>query len=315
MDRMTIYEKSEEEWRKLNLSLPVYVCKGKRLTTVVSERLNSYVEMATEILSDTNIFDDCFHCQLNKLVKGLIAVFEKIDNCEFDNAYSILCEQLELDSILEPFKHRLESKDYYRARLGKGIKSNEMFHVPVVKNYLCKSNRFSESGYPALYLSESEDSCKKEIPEYGTMAKFHLHENSNLEVVDMTFLDYNNNTLRLNAMKDCNSDRNNNTCQKALHLMWPILMCCYTISYWCPFEKKQCPVERGYIEEYTFPQLFSRYLRKNGLADGIRYFTVRDETLDPNESNMADIVLFTKEYDESGYDEKLRSKFRIEVIP
>lgn len=104
------------------------------------------------------------------------------------------------------------------------------------------------------------------------------------------------------------------TSQMDLHQMWPIIASCYCLSFWCDHMNKQCNSERQYMEEYKFPQMISRCFREMGDTDGIRYFTVRDEDLNPNEQEMVDYIFFTKNYDAHGIDRELRDKFCITIV-
>lgn len=309
MEVMEIYEKVKDDSSLLPiLSLPVYI-KENRLSPILCRRLEDYYGLVSDKLKNKNEYDDSFFMDLRGIIDTIKKVIGLIDSCKFDEAYKEFSAFFKNSGILNSCFIELNTKDFYRARGGKIISADELFHVPASKNYLCKSNRFSEQGYPALYLSKSEAGCKVEIKAPLTVAKFTLKEeySGKMNILDLTFLNFNTYELIFN-------DTEKRISQKAMHLIWPVLAACYCISFWCNIEHRQCEPKRDYKVEYVFPQMLSRFLREERYVEGIKYFTVRYEKLNPNEETMADFIFFTNGYNEYGVDERLRSKFDISIV-
>ena len=300
---MEIYQKLKDDVGQVEiLSLPILVYQGCSIFDVVSGKLSNYLYVVRKLLNNGE-YDREFHYRMSSIVNGLIEVFMLISDCKFDIAYNRLKTHPFIMDIIKPFIISSLPNVYYRARKGMFDKAKELFHVPSTKNYLCQSFRFSESGYPALYLSASKEGCKVEIPGKATIAKFLLRNvEKTFHFLDLTFLNLQNNEL--NVTKN----------QKELHLMWPIIACCYILTHWDSNNQRQDNAIRFYKEEYIFPQLLSRFLRETALVDGIKYFTVRDELLDPSNDDKTDYVFFTKQYDKNGLDEILSSKFDINIL-
>lgn len=79
-------------------------------------------------------------------------------------------------------------------------------------------------------------------------------------------------------------------------------MCCYCVDR----------NEDSDTVTYIFPQLVSQYIKENyPQITGIKYYTVRNDKLDPNENEFVNVALFTREYDEDGYDVKLCETFKM----
>lgn len=309
MIKMEIYEKVKDDSSLLPiLSLPVYI-KENRLSPILCRRLEDYYGLVSDKLKNENEYDDNFFMDLRGIIDTIKKVIGLIDSCKFDEAYKEFSEYFKNSDVLKNCLVTLNTEVFYRARCGEITSADDMFHVPVNKNYLCKSNRFSESGYPALYLSNSETGCMAEIEAPWTVAKFKMKEaySDEIKILDLTFLNF-------KTYKPIYEDPGEDISQKAMHLLWPLLAACYCISFRCDIEHRQYEPKRDYKVEYVFPQMLSRFLREERSVDGIKYFTVRDENLNPNEETMADFVFFTNGYNEHGVDERLRRKFDISII-
>lgn len=144
-----------------------------------------------------------------------------------------------------------------------------------------------------------------EIGNNGTIAEFLLKDPHTIKVFDMS-------AFKLNCAKHFQDDQR----KEQLIVIWPLIAACNSIAYCCPVSKKECQsIKRNFKIEYVIPQMFAAYLKSKNTVDGIRYYTVRDENLDPKAINMMDIVLFTKYSSETHYDEELLTKFDISIVP
>lgn len=192
--------------------------------------------------------------------------------------------------------------DFYRSRTLKTTNVDDLKHIPFDKLYLTSSQRFTLCGCADLYLSYTREACEREIGNDGTIAKFVLKNNSEIKVFDMSAYELNSSI----HFDDKNTEQ--------LMIMWPLIATCNSIACCCPVNKHECKeLNRKFKIEYVIPQMFASYLKSRNIADGIRYYTVRDENLNPRKIDMMDIVLFTTYSHDSRYDDQLLNKFEISI--
>lgn len=318
MGIQSLYNLVDDKKRKEVLNFPVTVPCNQRILNVLSSKLKGYVEIVKKNKSKL-VFNSKQVKLITTTVDNIKNVVEQINEACFDSAYDSFVKMMDLikeeifddkNSVNDIFVNNSEISVFYRSRAGHHKEISDFYHVPITKNYLCRDYRFSEAGYPMLYLSHTKE-CS--LVEFGnqetTTSKFTLKENNNLpklKILDLAHPFFN--------MSDASSitDKTN----FKFHLLWPLIASCYCISFWCEFENAQCnQINRSYKQEYTFPQFLSRYLRSNyPKIDGIRYFTVRNESLDSKELDMTNYALFTKNYNEKGEDRDLLDRFEIKII-
>lgn len=309
---MDIYKRVKGTGKEQVLELPIHVDSVENLSQVVVERLRNYLDIVQEYLSD---YGDDFMEQLKLLSESLIKIFQDIDGCMFDKAYNRFKAPVRPLEFLvsrhddNPFVDSLSvGTILYRARTDKVDDIKGMYHIPSLRNFNCSSQRFSEEGYPALYLCRTREGCEAEISELQTLAEYTVLEDAKLSFLDLTILKLNAEEITTPRWITVGTPDGSESVlerKRNIHLLWPIIACCY-ITY-----KDN---NRKYKKEYTFPQFLSRYLREESKVDGIRYFTVKDDDLDSNTGTMSDYIFFTKQYDCDGFDKNLLSKFKIEIV-
>lgn len=296
------------------LDFPLQMERDSPLFRLLEERLQNYSKLISNYMG--SIFKESEITTILEFCHGLIEVAHHIDECSFDAGYAKFCEVMDRiygifeNSCLLVSIQKDNVQALYRARSSKTKieRVEDMFHVPSHKNFNCKSNRFSEIGYPALYLSSSEEGCNLEIRkgdgEDVYIGKYYVNDDQKLKFFDLTILDLpikgenSVNYYNLNGSLNGNYDL-------ATHLLWPLLACCYIVIT----DSNEANI--SYKKEYVIPQYLSRYLRRKDDIDGIRYFTVRNPYLDSYSIKYADYALFTRSYDVDGYDRNLLSKFDI----
>lgn len=301
------------------LEFPIQIDGNSSLSSVLTKRLSDYSSLIQRYMTDfpndqiTIISDFC-----EKLNEVVILV----DKWKFDAAYANFCATM--DSVYPIFDNSSSlwmylPDDYvlplYRARSGehKDEGKEALFHVSYLSRKKCTSQRFSESEYPALYLSADKDTCNLEVlsesMKISTMAEYRVKRcvNPSLKLFDLTILN-----LPLDGVnKDTDYEfkgKSNERGGLAVHLLWPLLACCYVTV------KNTNKCEKSDLKEYVIPQYLSRYLREKIDVSGIRYFTVRNPSLDSTSEKCTDYALFTREYDERGYDMTLFNKFDITIL-
>ena len=196
------------------------------------------------------------------------------DNCE--NRYRLPTIMLE------------KGYTFYRMRANKHNlnKNSEFYHLPINERYRCSSMRFSIAGYPCFYLGYSKNVCLTEISPNGTMCGLELSNNqtNELKILDLSFGD---------------DQEKGNDVDKFIKA-WPLIASCYIVM-----ANEQINRDAIFREEYIIPQMLTAYLRHKTDYNGIRYYSTRNEELDPrgrNEKDFRNVVLFPKDVDSSGYD-------------
>lgn len=180
-------------------------------------------------------------------------------------------------------------------RIGFGIKEIDGFrHIPFDSRYLCKTERYSIAGYPCLYLGYSEDVCYLEMGKVDcSCIKLKLKEGKKLSCFDLTLRYFDND-------------------QNVLVKFWPLVAACNLIPFYCVFTKEvYTPSNIGFKEEYIIPQLLTMYIHKKfpKVVDGIRYYTVRNEDLNPFCDKYMNLILFTRYHKQIRFDKDLCDKF------
>lgn len=232
-----------------------------------------------------------------KLNKALDDLWKEIDSCK--NSLWIK----DITDIEGPSTHRT----FYRSR--NDIRTNnvnDLKHIPFNQLYKTFSQRFTISGCADLYLSYTKEACEREIGNNGTIAEYKLKDAESVKVFDMSAFELNSNKGANVFLKEKNNEQ--------LIAIWPLIAACNSIAYIAPGKKNECKnINRTFKIEYVIPQMFAAYLKSKDIA-GLRYYTVRDEDLDPSRTDMMDIVLFTKYSSEHSHDDVLLNKFEISII-
>ncbi|MCH5214137.1 MAG: hypothetical protein J1E97_03015 [Muribaculaceae bacterium] len=336
---MSIYEAvknngdSEEELKILEL--PVYIKEGDKMSTILSSKLMAYSSLIQKYASTLG-FDGKQTSLLNQCVEQIISLVKKIEEAEFDNAYSgfislfnllgkvLINNKGQFKSILLVPEKELET-NLFRARGGNLTDKpiSEAYHAPLSKNYNCNTCRFSESGYPMLYLSQTEECLRYEFKDADeiTIYMYEPKKYCNNDVKndpDWQILDlahpYSRQAYEIWTKAPKNDEVNVIKNSFIRHLFWPIIATCYCNYHLSPSSDELAQKERVYKVEYVFPQFLSRYLRSHHpYVSGIRYFTVRNKNLDSTSLYWTNYALFT-DFSNSGdddYDFKLLTKFYI----
>ena len=134
----------------------------------ISERLSDIVLNSEKGLQSTA------YTQLQNLIQG-----KKNQPPKIDITKSIL-----------PFDGQ-KGMSFYRIRQMESIYevgASEMFHIPLNKRGIVKTQRYSTPGYPCLYLGESIYGCWEEMrrPSMQTCAVSRLQCEGNLNIIDLT---------------------------------------------------------------------------------------------------------------------------------
>ena len=171
-----------------------------------------------------------------------------------------------------------------------------MYPLPPELRHLSGSVRFSIAGYPCFYFGQSQNVCKREINDTGTMVSFEPNNDVEFKLFDLTF-----------------SEDINNSGEKELNFIhiWPLIASCYINQFYCIKGGCICPPKNiHFYEEYVIPHFFTTYVRRKCRdIQGIRYYTTRDKKLEifgKGEKDMRNIVLFMDSRTDKSYDKFVR---------
>lgn len=262
---------------------------AEELIKALTKRYEDYVKLLKDFESATHVLDlgDITN-DIEKLYKCVISVIKN-----GDNAYSTLTNILnfinEKYHLFDIMKKPLDANPLYRfcSYATNLTKPKEFYHCPT--KYAGTNTRFGKPDNYLWYLGLSEEVCKYEARgKIGSMAKFVKAEGTNpMFVIDLT-----QDGLFVDSF----------AYEKKCYVFWWLLVCCYCVDR----------NEDSDTVTYIFPQLVSQYIKENyPQITGIKYYTVRNDKLDPNENEFVNVALFTREYDEDGYDVKLCETFKM----
>ena len=169
--------------------------------------------------------------------------------------------------------------------------AKEFYHCPITSIENNEQSRFGTKDDILWYLGYTREVCIECEARKDTacMAQFRLKPNEIIKVLDLT---------QGNLFSKDNS-KTDGLC----YIFWWLIACCY-----CGYDK----YDTNDHNTYTFPQLFSKYIKENyPHIDGIKYYTVRNALLNPDENTYVNVAFFTRNYNEEGYDMDLCGKFEM----
>ena len=266
------------------LWLPVDLTEKDSYMATALARLQDYKRLINDKAADPQKDGELLD-RINRLISGLIGIIEIISD-DFDGAKRLLRKTLETtgfnqEYIMKYFCYQLpESETLYRLRNGTHIEKIKMFHCPDVT---CGVERFNRAGRPILYCGQSLVGCKKEVsydPNEYTTAEFTTK-------TEFKFFDLA--CVKLNEYKYSGyygqQDDDYKEAKNELLYLWPIIALSYIVDK-TDKEQTKSPEKNT---TYLFPQLLSEYIQETYPdIQGIRYFTVRNENIDPVKSTFTD---------------------------
>lgn len=201
---------------------------------------------------------DVYHCwtscNVNTAIEVLKVIFE---------------DKLQISALDK--KEVPKNKSLYRGRLSeKALEKADMFHIPFMKAYNIRNQRFSITGQPLLYLSSDVYGVFNELPindnNYKTLYiaqyRFKQYDEKKMYVYDLTI-----DGSQLYQQSDFDSFSKN---------MYRFLLACV-----CSFPNVRGRDNSFFVEEYVIPQLVTQYIKKSPHSyNGVCYNTANyDECL------------------------------------
>ncbi len=156
-----------------------------------------------------------------------------------------------------------KSKALYRGRLSeKALEKSDMFHIPFMKAYKIRNQRFSITGQPLLYLSNSV---------YGVFNELSVNDNfEKLYIAQYRFKQYDEKTM---YVYDLTVDGSQLFQQNDIALfsknLYRFMLACV-----CSFPNVRGRDNSFFVEEYVIPQLVTQFIKNTGNAfKGVCYDT------------------------------------------
>lgn len=156
--------KKSELYGKLIEMLPVEHPKGKDFYELLKESLETYVGLvknlnSTEVSNKTSIVKS-----LEETDKKILSAVENISKGLHHMAYEDIKSVMKDKTLC--FHTITTGAVFYRMRNNEKkekFSRKDMFHIPLNKRGLVKTQRFSMPGYPCLYLGNSLAACWEEM--------------------------------------------------------------------------------------------------------------------------------------------------------
>lgn len=271
------------------VELPLFFDGGvEEMIKALTRRYEEYIKLLKDFVFSVGGDD------LDDIILDIKLIYNCFLNVVKDkDTYPILTTTLnKINSKYQLFdiiKKPLNTKHLYRfcSYSAYLTEAKEFYHCPIMHGG--SNTRFGRPDNYLWYLGLSKEVCKYEARgNTGSLATFVKSEEINsVFVIDLT--------------QDGLFD-DDTSFEKKCYIFWWLLVCCY------------CVAENEVYDNvtYTFPQLFSQYIKDNypNIA-GIKYYTVRNKKLNPDEKTYINVALFTKDYNAEGYDMNLCGKFEM----
>lgn len=263
---------------------------GADMCNMVSEQIENIEKNAAQLIDVLELYNS------GKIVTASEKAFEVFDNMK--------------PQLMQRYSGAFMPEMYYRIRTINEnnpfpLERKEMFHIPLNKNYLVGTERYSMPGHPCLYLSSQAELCWYECgkPEKFAISKFDIPQS---EDNYMKFIDFSEKLMPLmHKLNVCFYNEQDNE-QVKLYLLKYI--CTYPLRAACSILVEH--PGSSFIEEYIMPQLLLQWVSNDEDFDGIRYESCSssEETIIMGGHNL---VLVTKHFDNDGYDKKLRTNVKV----
>lgn len=229
---------------------------------------------------------------VDAICKTIIEIINQYLTGDVIKAYNLFEEMMTQYDDIFPFKEVETDILFYRMRGEIGLKeTKEFYHLPITMRHKCSSERFSIAGYPCFYLGYSKNDCYVEIGKVGSMIGVLLKKGHSIKVLDLTFSE---------------QQQKGESLIKYLKA-FPLIAACYVVM-----NNEIDSNNAKFREEYVIPQMLTSYLKHKNISEGVCYYSVRNENLDPlgrNENDYRNLVLFPDLTTTNDYDMKLMKKF------
>ena len=255
--------------------------------------------------------------RLKRVEDTVIKILKNYDERDFEYVYNSstrLFDELNDVYIL----HRTffnTQKIFYRIRSGNYTAKNnkkELFHITKNNRDRVGSYRFSQAGFPCLYLSSGIELAWFEcgMPRKFSYCQMMIDNNEELNLVNFSLrpvlVESEVSRAILQARQDKNSAEEHTVIDILARyiLLYPMLAAC---------SLKVMKRNTGFVEEYIFPQIFMSWLAKSNDYDGVIYESSLNSDLIRG-MGAKNVVLPVKTMGIDGLDERLTKIFSVSDI-
>lgn len=263
---------------------------GAKMCKMVSEQIETIDENANRLIEVLELYNE------GRIVQASQKAFEVFENMK--------------SQLMLSYSGAYRQESYFRIRsvndsASFSLNRKELFHIPINKNYLAGTERYSMPGHPCLYLASQAELCWYECgkPEIFALSRFDIPQNKNN---CMKFIDFSEKLIPLS-----NSFISWFYNEKDVELVRKYLLkyiCTYPLRAACSIVVEH-PGSK-YIEEYTIPQLLLQWVLNDNDFDGIKYESCNSSDKVKG-SGGHNLVLVTNHFDTDGFDIKLRANIRV----
>ena len=240
----------------------------------LSQRLNQYTKKVHE-LSGTDKITKELKANVNtieSLCSNILQAVEFYFKGFPHKAYEyvrLAADTLPLHELAKLRDETEHLKFLYRIRVGSltDFTGSDLFHIPFEKRHLVKSQRYSISGLPSLYLGDSVWLCWEELgrPPFESLqiSRFAQSPHSSLRILNFA--------LRPGFISDLvdtalHSEGGFPEAIVAYGTCWPLI---------AASSAKVLHSLSPFIPEYIIPQLLLQWIRNESDFDGVCYFSTR----------------------------------------
>lgn len=164
----------------------------------LKKALSRYVDLAKQYITDPVIISDIK--RISSRIIEIVGNYEKgLQSKAFTQLQNLIQGSTTIKPKIDLAKNVMKfdagkPMSFYRIRQMPSIyqvKAEEMFHIPLNKRGIVKTQRYSTSGYPCLYLGESIYGCWEEMrrPSMQTCAVARLQCDSSLNIVNLSVME------------------------------------------------------------------------------------------------------------------------------
>lgn len=264
---------------------------GERVCKMVEDKLPTIIENSRKLVEVHKLFEH------GRIVEANNAAFKVFSAMKLDLMFRYSASCLK--------------ENYYRIRpISRNgefpIERKELFHISHEDNYLVGTERYSLPGHPCLYLASQEELCWYEcgMPEKFAIAKFLVPQE---EDSCLKFIDFSEKLMPLGRNFSNWLKNEKNDIENLLNNFLKYI-CTYPLRAACSVVNEH--PKGKFIEEYIIPQMLLQWVLNDDSFDGIRYESCSNSEYVKTLCGH-NIVLTTREYDEEGYDKKLRGNIKL----
>lgn len=283
-----------EQFYKLIKDILQIEREGKSFPTHLETLLGAYLEAYRDI--DDSCFKDgaegkfALMAKIEDFCGKITECLDLYSHAKLDDCIEKMCEILSHESFCA---YRVgKGSTWYRSRIVEGrervLKAKKMFHVPFELVRKIGNNRFSISGYPCLYLSNTIWACWEEMkePAMEDFCTSLVKPTRDIELLDLRFP----NTQYDQVFED------------VLYTLPLIIACSVEVEY----------PDDPFKPEYVMPQIVMLALVNHERFEGCSFTSTKKiDNFDWPDDLLCNIAMPVKCVNESGLCPKLSDSFLI----